>query len=135
MHRSLRLTLVAALVSAPLLAACGDDDSATDTTDEPTETTVADTGGTGGSSLTVHATDQLKFDAESYEAEAGEVDVTYVNDGTIAHTLLVKDVSGFKLAVGDEDEGTVELESGEYTLYCDVAGHEAAGMVATLTVS
>jgi uncharacterized cupredoxin-like copper-binding protein len=58
-----------------------------------------------------------------------------VNDGTVAHTLLVKGVSGFKLEVGDEDEGTVELEPGEYTLYCDVAGHEAAGMVATLTVS
>jgi hypothetical protein len=36
MHRSLRLTLVAALVAAPLLAACGDDDSASDGTDEPT---------------------------------------------------------------------------------------------------
>jgi plastocyanin len=134
MHRSLRLTLVAALVAAPLLAACGDDDSASDGTDEPTETTAPDTGGSG-SALTVHATDQLKFGAESYEAEAGEIDVTYVNDGTVAHTLLVKGVSGFKLEVGDEDEGTVELEPGEYTLYCDVAGHEAAGMVATLTVS
>ena len=127
MHRSLRISLVAALVAAPLLAACGDDD-----TSDPPSTTA---GGAAASTLEVHGTDQLKFDAESYEAEAGTIDVTYVNDGTIAHTLLIKDVQGFKLSVPGDDEGTVELEAGDYTLYCDVAGHEAAGMVADLTVS
>jgi plastocyanin len=133
MQRSLRLTLVAALAAAPLLAACGDDDDgdATTTTAEAT----GDTSGGTGSALTVHATDQIKFDSESYEAEAGEVDVTYVNDGSQPHTLLIKGVGDFKLSIGSEDEGTVELEPGDYTLYCDVAGHEAAGMVADLTVS
>jgi plastocyanin len=132
MHRSLRLTVAAALLAAPLLAACGDDDS-TDGADGTTPTTEP-SGGTS-SSLTVHATDQLKFAPEAYETEAGTVEVTYVNDGTTPHTLLIKGVGDFKLSIGTEDEGTVELEPGEYTLYCDVAGHEAAGMVADLTVS
>ena len=128
MHRSLRLSVAALVVAAPLLAACGDDDS----TSEPTVTT---SGGGSGSSLTVHGTDQLKFDETSYTAEAGTVDVTYVNDGSVAHTLLIRGVNGFKLSIGHEDEGTVDLEPGEYTLYCDVPGHEQAGMAADLTVS
>jgi plastocyanin len=86
-------------------------------------------------SLTVGALDELAFDAESYDADAGCIEVTYENEGSVAHTLLVDGESGFKLAVGDTDTGTIELDAGEYTLYCDVAGHRAAGMEATLTVS
>ena len=127
MQRTPRLILMAALLAAPVLAACGDDDTSSDPP--------ATTGGEASSSLTVHGTDELKFDKTGYEAEAGTIDVTYLNDGSVAHTLLVKDVDGFKLSIGSEDEGTVELEPGEYTLYCDVAGHESAGMVADLTVS
>ena len=87
------------------------------------------------SELTVGATDELKFDAESYEADAGCVEFTYENEGTTAHTLLVRGESGFKLAVGETDTGTVELPAGSYELYCDIAGHESAGMSADLTVS
>ena len=118
---------LAVVAAAPLFAACGDDDT---TSDPPASTT-----GEPTSSLTVHGTDDLKFDKDSYDAEAGTIDVTYVNDGSVAHTLLIKDVDDFKLSIGSEDEGTVDLEAGDYTLYCDVAGHEAAGMVAELTVS
>ena len=128
MQRTPRILLVAVLAAAPLLAACGDDDTA----DPPSSTSPS---GGGGSEVTVGATDQLKFDAESYEAEAGEVTFHYENEGSVAHTLLIKDVDGFKLEMGPSDEGSVEREAGEYTLYCDVAGHEAAGMVADLTVS
>jgi uncharacterized cupredoxin-like copper-binding protein len=63
------------------------------------------------------------------------VEFTYENQGSVAHTLLIKGKSGFKLSVGDTDTGTIELEAGGYTLFCDVAGHEAAGMKADLTVS
>ena len=87
------------------------------------------------SSLTVGALDELSFDADSYDADTGCIEVTYENEGSVAHTLLVDGQSGFKLAVGDTDTGTIELDAGEYTLYCDVAGHQAAGMEATLTVS
>ena len=136
MRRSLLCCAGAALLLAPL-AACGDDD---DTTSDPTTTTAADDGsadgGAGaGGTLTVGAQDSLKFDAESYEVPAGDVHVVYENEGSVAHTLLIKGVGDFKLAVGDTDEGDVELEPGTYELYCDVAGHEAAGMVAELTVS
>jgi plastocyanin len=124
MRRTPLAIAAASLVLALPLTACGGDDKA----DTPTTT------GAGGSSVVVHAKDTLMFDKTSYSATAGVIDVSYVNDGSVAHTLLIKDVDGFELKVPGKDEGTVDLEAGEYTLYCDVAGHEAAGMEATLTV-
>jgi len=84
--------------------------------------------------VTVGAKDDLKFDADSYDSDAGCVEFTYENEGSVAHTLLIKGKSGFKLSVGNTDTGTVELGAGSYELFCDVSGHEAAGMKADLTV-
>lgn len=84
--------------------------------------------------MTVGAQDALKFDAESYQSAPGCIEFTYRNDGIVAHTLLIKGQSGFKLSVGDTDKGTIDLEAGTYTLFCDIPGHEAAGMTAELTV-
>lgn len=118
----LRLLPVAVAIAA-LLVACGSDDSD------------AASGCTPGPTLTVGAEDSLEFDSDSFQTEAGCIDVTYRNDGEIAHTLLIRDVDGFKLSVGDTDEGTVQLEPGTYELFCDIPGHDSAGMVAELTVS
>ena len=115
------LTLAGLAVLGGVLAGCGGDDGAS--------------GCTPGPQLTVVAEDSLKFGADAYEVDAGCVEVTYENAGSIAHTLLIKGVKGFKLSVGTTDVGTVQLEPGTYTLFCDVAGHEAAGMVADLTVT
>jgi uncharacterized cupredoxin-like copper-binding protein len=115
------LTLAAVAAAVVGLAACGGTDDGA-------------SGCTPGPSLTVHAQDALTFDAEAYDTAPGCVGFTYVNDGSIAHTLLIKGVKGFKLAVGSTDTGAVSLEPGTYTLFCDVSGHEVAGMVADLTV-
>ena len=123
--------LAGALALAAPLAACGDDDDTT----SPPSSAATDGGGGEGNTVTVVANDDLSFGEDAYEATAGEVTFVYENSGSIAHTLLIKQVDDFKLAVGDTDEGSVELEAGTYELYCDIAGHEAAGMVADLTVS
>ena len=125
-HRTPRLLLAGAL-TALTIGACGDDADTTGST--------GTSGPRDGNTLTVRAFDALKFDKDAYETSAGEVSVVYENDGSIAHTLLIRGVGDFKLSVGDTDEGTVELDAGSYELYCDIAGHEAAGMVADLTVS
>ncbi len=117
------LVLGGALLLA--LGACGDDDAA------PT----ADAG-PADSSVTVLARD-IDFDADAYEVEAGAVEFVYENEGDIPHTLVIDGVP-MELTVrtrGDVDRGVVDLEPGEYTVYCDVPGHRPAGMVATLTVS
>jgi plastocyanin len=125
--RRLPLAIVAgALAVAAPLAACGGDDSSASTSTPA---------GSSDNQLVVHAQNSLKFDKAEYTAKAGKIDVEYVNDGNIGHTLLIKKVSGFKLAVGKTDEGSVNLKAGTYTIYCDIPGHEDAGMEATLTVS
>ena len=125
MRRTPLVIAAASLLIALPLTACGGDDGG----EKPPASN-----GPAAAKLTVHGQNSLKFDKAAYAVKAGEVDVTYVNDGNIAHTLLIKDVDDFKLEIGGEDEGSVELEPGTYTLYCDVAGHEAAGMEAELTV-
>lgn len=122
MRRTLLPITAAVVLAAPLAACGGSDDAASGCTP------VVD-------QFTVRAQDDLKFDAESYDADAGCIEVTYDNTGSVSHTLLIKEQSGFKLSIGDTDAGTVDLGDGTYVLYCDIPGHEAAGMEADLVVS
>lgn len=126
-----RLVATAALVALPL-AACGDDDEESDG-GEPAAPTM-------DGAVSVVAESITGFDSERYETAAGEVSFVYENEDGIPHTLVIEEISAdeFKLGVsseGDTDEGAVELEAGDYTLYCDVPGHRDAGMEATLSVS
>ncbi len=132
MRRTLLCLAGAAALVAPL-AACGDDDD----TGTAGTTTTAETSGGRAAELTVHAEDSLKFDESSYDVAAGDIAISYVNDGAQPHTLLIDGADGFKLSVGshETDDGTVQLPAGTYRMYCDVAGHETAGMVADLNVA
>jgi cytochrome c oxidase subunit II len=131
-HRK-ALVVGALVIGGTLLAGCGGDDgdSGGDGGDE-----AQTNGGDGGDGrVTVVAEDTLSFDRDDYSVPAGEVTIDYENGGNIAHTLLIDGIDDFKLAVassGDTDEGTTELETGEYRIYCDVPGH--SDMEATLTV-
>lgn len=123
-----RNLVTGAVLATIVLAGCGGED-------DPDRLAATNTKA-GGTGVEVVAED-IRFDAESYEASAGAVDVRYHNDGSINHTLVIEDVDGFKLEVasnGDDDRGTVDLETGTYAIYCDVAGHRGAGMEATLEV-
>jgi plastocyanin len=129
-----RLTLIGALVIAgAVLAGCGGDDD--DAGGGAGNGLTTGSGGGSGGSVTVVAQDSLRFDRDSYSADAGEVTIDYENSGNLTHTLLVDGVDDFKLSVasnGETDEGTVELEPGDYRIFCDIPGHES--MEATLTV-
>ena len=89
--------------------------------------------------LEVHAVSGLKFDKSSYEATAGDIEVGYVNEDSIRHTLVVVQgdtkVGTFELHVnkrGATDVGTINLPAGQYVLLCTVPGHQS--MKADLTV-
>ncbi len=71
-------------------------------------------------------------------APAGEVDLEIFNSGNVVHNVVARDLGLRSKDVGPG--GTVDLSlgtlsPGEYELVCDIAGHEAAGMVATLTIT
>ncbi|MGH9230070.1 MAG: cupredoxin domain-containing protein [Acidimicrobiales bacterium] len=120
----------AALTGAALTGCGGDDDGAGG---DGLSTGSGDEGGSG--TVTVVAHDSLSFDRDDYTAGAGEVTFDYENGGNLTHTLLIDGVNDFKLSVtssGDTDEGSAELEPGDYRIFCDVPGHES--MEATLTV-
>jgi uncharacterized cupredoxin-like copper-binding protein len=67
--------------------------------------------------------------------------VAFPNQGTQTHTFIVQDPKGdaiapkLRVGPGNETGGVYQLPAGTYTLYCDITGHRAAGMVASLTVS
>ena len=124
MTRRFRALALAAFAAVGL-AACGGDDS-------PRSGTAADS----GEETTIVARD-ISFSSENVEADAGPMKITYRNQGSIRHTLVIEGIDGFKLDVagkGDVDEGSVTLAPGTYVIYCDVAGHRQAGMEGTLTV-
>lgn len=126
MKRSVFRSLALAASAAIALSACGG--GGDDAAEAPSDADVV-----------VGALDALVFDAESYTATAGDVDIAYVNRGSVAHTLLVLDADqkaiGPKLTLpgGGEEEGTYTLAAGTYLLFCDVPGH--GNMKATLTVT
>ena len=122
---SSRVLFLAAVVALPL-AACGDDDG---------------DGGGGelpAGAIVIEAEDSLTFSPDAVDATAGEVTLGLQNAGSIQHTLVIEDLEDeLKLDVtgsGATDSGTIELEAGEYTFYCDVPGHRGGGMEGTLTV-
>ena len=89
--------------------------------------------------LEVRAVSGLKFDKSAYEVAAGDIEVGYVNDDSIRHTLVVVQdgttIPNFELKVnaqGSTDVGTVSLAAGNYVLFCTVPGHQ--NMKADLTV-
>lgn len=92
----------------------------------------------GGDEASIVAQD-IAFAPGEVTVPAGTVKVNLANEGMIIHTLLIDGVAGFaKLETatkGDTDTGTVDLEPGTYTFYCDQPGHRAAGMEGTLIVT
>lgn len=80
---------------------------------------------------------RLVFDKNEYQAPGGILEIKYVL-GTGTHTLLFdeQEFAGFVLKVPPKtDTGKVEIEEGEYTIYCSVPGHRAAGMEAQLVIT
>jgi plastocyanin len=85
-----------------------------------------------GQVLQVASLDNLTFDPTGLTATAGEITIEHDAQGAVAHTFVIDEVD--VRLVGD-DAATFELEPGEYTFYCDVPGHQEAGMEGTLTVT
>jgi plastocyanin len=87
--------------------------------------------------LEVQALPSNMFNATEFTVPAGIIQVNYVQIGG-THTLVFSnpEFSGFQLAVpGGPRSGKVELKPGNYTIYCTIPGHRAAGMQANVTVT
>jgi plastocyanin len=94
-------------------------------------------GGGGGAPIKIDGAD-LTFAPKEVTAPAGAVTITLNNIGKIHHTLVIEGVSDFKKLEADPGQAPTETwadaKPGEYVIFCDVAGHRAAGMEAKLKV-
>ena len=67
--------------------------------------------------------------------DAGTATFTVVNAGETTHALEIEGEGETDvLEPGDRAELTVDLEEGEYVMYCPVGDHRAMGMEGTIVV-
>lgn len=178
--KSKLIALLAALAVATLLASCGDAEQTTtteataeetttteavDTTettapaDEPEDGSDAGDSADSDSTLTIIANDELRFDPDKIELEAGqEIELTFGNVGSVQHSLAVLNADSeldhvlteteeehlhdelhFDIHAQDGGSSVTETftapsEPGSYVFACLVPGHAEAGMVGTLVV-
>ena len=123
-----RFLLTALLVPAALvLAACGNDDG----DDEGGESS-------GGQTVELVATEFTFDPADVSVDEAGETTFTVSNEGEFPHALEIEgngiEEETEELSPGESGSVTVELEPGEYELYCPIGDHRDRGMEGTLVV-
>ncbi|MDQ3572044.1 MAG: cupredoxin domain-containing protein [Actinomycetota bacterium] len=148
MKTKLATTLAIAALAPFALVACGDDDDEATPTDTPPATEQTDTGddtggeAAGGSAVEISADPggSLAFEQDSAEAEAGAVTISLSNESSTPHDVRVEspegeDLGGTETISGDTTEATVDLDAGDYTFYCSVAGHREAGMEGALAVN
>jgi uncharacterized cupredoxin-like copper-binding protein len=89
-------------------------------------------------SITVVAKDIL-FEPNEWRVKTGaEVTVTLKNEGALEHSWVVKLPTGDKMVHAKAGESAIlrftAPAAGTYEVFCDVAGHNEAGMVGKLIV-
>ena len=137
-----RRSFIAAVLAGMvvILPACGGDEGADAGGDDAGVRTTHAGGKTSAGGPTTAVTviaDDLYLKPPEVRVPAGTLDVTYVNEGQLEHTLLVDGVRGLDLLVrrkGDTARGAIGLDPGEYRFYCDVPGHRAVCLESRLIV-
>jgi plastocyanin len=138
-----KLTLLLAVLALSMfgLAASGGDDEES-AAPETTAAEATDSGGSsgGGGSVTISADPEgaLAFTEDTASAPAGPVTIEFDNPASVGHDVVVEDASGNELlrtdiVTAETTTAEGELEPGNYTFYCSVAGHRESGMEGTLT--
>ena len=77
---------------------------------------------------------QLLFSFTEAEAPAGQLEIVMPNESGVPHNIAIDGKGSSEIVDTGESSFTANFEPGEYQYICEVEGHEAAGMVGTLTV-
>jgi plastocyanin len=135
-RRALLAGFAAAL--ALVVAGCGGGGSSSSTSSSSTAGTAAGGGG-AKLSLKADASGKLAFNKKTLSAPAGKVSIVMVNPSQTSHSVAIQGtgVNAAGKIVGHGGISTVSatLKPGNYTYFCTVPGHRAAGMEGTLTVN
>jgi plastocyanin len=80
----------------------------------------------------------IAYTFASAEAPAGPLTLTSPNESSVPHNIALDgngvDEVGEVVQGGGVSEIQADVQPGEYTFYCSVAGHREGGMEGTLTV-
>jgi uncharacterized cupredoxin-like copper-binding protein len=122
----MRRLLLAAL-ALTLLPACGGEEGAAD------EDAAAEDGTVVEVSL-----GEFAIEPSTIEVDPGSYTFRVSNDGGAVHALEIEGPSGevetAELASGESADLTIDLEDGEYEMYCPVGDHRDRGMEGTILV-
>ena len=80
---------------------------------------------------------EMAFAPDPIEGDAGEAVLRVVNDGLVAHSLVIPALGKGTPDLKPGQELTIDLTEaapGEYEAFCDVPGHREAGMTTTLVL-
>lgn len=130
-----RIGIAGVLVGVVLLAvACGPGGGGQPTGGQPTGGGTQPGGGQAGASRV--AVVEKEWAIEVGGVPSGAVTFAVTNSGAVEHNFVIRETGARLdgLHPGQTKELTVTLQPGTYTLVCDIAGHEEAGMHTTITV-
>ncbi len=89
--------------------------------------------------VNINAGDNFKYDPNTITGKVGQpIHVVMANKGTLMHTFVIDALSVKQENVqggATADFTFTPSAAGTYQFYCDTPGHQAAGMVGTLTVT
>jgi uncharacterized cupredoxin-like copper-binding protein len=123
-----RTVAVLALGAVVSLSSCGGGGGDKAGSDDPGS-------GTGAEgdvpTVKVISRDNFTFDPSDPTVKAGQVHLVHDNEGDTTHSFVLEG----EVRLVDDGDDTIKLDPGEYTFYCDVPGHRAAGMEGVLTVT
>lgn len=80
------------------------------------------------------------IEPSAFQIDGSTVSFEVVNDGPTPHNLTVRDgadrivMATADLGVGATETISADLDAGQYTVFCSLAGHESLGMTGSLTV-
>jgi len=82
----------------------------------------------------------IAYDTTQLSGSAGKVTIDFTNPSAVTHDVCITSSSGQQIGCSptisqDSTALTEDLKPGNYTFFCSVDGHEAAGMKGTLTVN
>jgi plastocyanin len=146
------LRMLALLVVAAAVAACGSNGSSSSATSASNGASSGASSALSSASSAVSSAAQgrvveidvspsgFSFVKSSATAQAGPVVLRSKNPQSVSHDISIKgngvDMQGNQVSNGGVSQVVIpNLKPGTYTYYCSVPGHEAAGMKGTLTVS
>ena len=74
----------------------------------------------------------------TFTAPAGNVTLNVINEGSMEHNVVLRDSTARTPNLGAGAAAVLDLgvlQPGTYELFCDIAGHEAAGMLVDLVIT